>query len=106
MWKRLISLSLTFGLAAAAPPALAQTACGRHDSIAEKLTVEYEETVVGRGLQSAQSLFEVWRSVETGNWTILMLRPDGSACVMAAGIAWTDEEPDTPAVLGEADVPS
>ncbi|WGH77917.1 hypothetical protein [Jannaschia ovalis] len=97
MWKRLISLSLTFGLAAVAPPALAQAACGRHDTIAGKLTSIYAETVIGRGLQNETRLYEVWRSAESGSWTILMLRPDGTACVMASGTAWTDAEPETPA---------
>ena len=91
MWKRLISLSLTFGLAAAAPPALAQTLCGRHEVVVENLTSIYKETVIGRGLHSSHSLFEIWRSSETGNWTIIMLRPDGIACVMASGFAWSDE---------------
>ena len=93
MWKRLISLSLTFGLAAAAPPLFAQTACRDHKAIMESLTTAYDETRIGSGLQSATSLFEVWRSKERGNWTILMLRPDGTACVMASGFAWTDEPP-------------
>lgn len=91
MWKRLISLSLTFGLAATAPPVLAQSACGNHEAIVENLKMTYRESRIGRGLQSPTSLFEVWRSKEEGNWTILMLRPDGVACVMASGFAWTDE---------------
>ena len=91
MWKRLISLSLTFGLAATAPPALAQTTCGGHETIVQGLATDYQESRIGRGLQSSTSLFEVWRSNEKGSWTILMLRPDGVACVIASGFAWTDE---------------
>lgn len=103
MWKRLLSLSLTFGLAATAPPALAQLACGSHDAITGKLKADYAETRIGRGLQSSESLFEVWRSREDGNWTILMVRPDGGACVMASGFAWIDyrESPPTVKVLLE-----
>ena len=98
MWKRLIAMSLTFGLAATAPPALAQTPCGAHEAIIAKLTTIYEETRIGRGLQSPTSLFEVWRSNENGNWTILKLQPDGTACVVATGFAWTDEKNGTKSV--------
>ena len=93
MWKRLITLSLVFGLAAAGPPALAQTTCIDHDHLAKTLAAKHGEEVVGRGLQSATQLFEVWRSSDTGSWTIVMLRPDGIACIMASGFAWTTPEP-------------
>lgn len=93
MWKRLISLSLTFGIAATAPPALAQESCNKHAVVADRLETLFGETVIGRGLQSEVSLFEIWRSTETGTWTILRLNPDGVACVMATGFAWTDAKP-------------
>ncbi|MEL6915076.1 MAG: hypothetical protein AAFP13_11295 [Pseudomonadota bacterium] len=93
MWKRLIAMTLTFGLAAHAPPALAQMRCGGHGDITGKLETVYAETRIGRGLQSPVSLFEVWRAPETGHWTILMTRPDGSACIVASGVAWIDDTP-------------
>lgn len=98
MWKRLITLSLAFGFAASAPPALAQTPCAGHEAIIAKLETIYEETLIGRGLQSQTSLLEVWRSSEKGSWTILVLRTDGTACVVATGFAWTDEEKTPPSV--------
>ena len=91
MWKRLIAMSLTFGLAANAPPGLANTACAAQEVIQDKLRSVYAETRIGRGLQSPVSLIEVWRSKDNGNWTIVMLRPDGTACIVASGFAWTDE---------------
>ncbi|MEL7299887.1 MAG: hypothetical protein AAFM92_05830 [Pseudomonadota bacterium] len=97
MWKRLIAMSLTFGLAANAPPALAQMHCGVHGAITGKLETLYAEARIGRGLQSPLSLIEVWRSQETGNWTILTTRPDGTACVVASGVAWVDDtQPERP----------
>ena len=92
MWKHLIALSLTFGLAATAPPAWAQTPCGAHEAITDKLPAVYGEIRIGRGLQSSMSLFEVWRSRENGSWTILKLRSDGVACIIATGFAWTDDQ--------------
>lgn len=98
MWKRLICLAFVFGLAATAPPASAQTSCAPHELIKKRLVSDYRESLIGRGLQSSMRLFEVWRSSEDGNWTILMLKPDGVACIMATGFAWTDELPRRPFV--------
>jgi hypothetical protein len=99
MWKRLIALTLTFGLAANAPPALAQTACGLHEEMSKTLIQTFDERPLGRGLQTPIRMFEVWTSDATGSWTILLVRPDGLACVMASGQAWTParvEIPGTP----------
>lgn len=97
MWKRLMAHCFVFGLAASAPPAFAQQAtCGSHDKISETLQTQYGESVVARGLQSATRLFEVWRSGETGSWTMLVVLPTGTACVMASGTAWLEEKPVPP----------
>ncbi|WP_343504768.1 MULTISPECIES: hypothetical protein [Roseobacteraceae] len=105
MWKRLISLSLTFGLAAAGPPASAQMVCGLHESITETLESTYDEALVGRGLQSATRMLEVWRAAEEGNWTILAVHPDGLACIVASGEAWIDVPP-RPAGVAESAYPA
>lgn len=99
MWKRLISLSLTFGLAAAAPPAAAQTFCGPYETVSHSLVADFGETRIGRGLESATSLFEIWRSKDKGSWTIIRLDPNGRACVMASGSAWIDEDTPLPTTL-------
>lgn len=98
MWKRLICLAFVFGLAATAPPAWTQSPCAPHKTLTEKLIVDFRESLVGRGLQSSSRLFEVWRSTEDGTWTILLLTPEGTACIVAAGFAWTDEVPRRPSV--------
>jgi hypothetical protein len=91
MWKRLISASLTFGLAAAAPPALAQTICGQYERLKNALTDGYGESMSGRGLQSETRMIELWRSPDTGTWTVLMILPNGITCVVASGTDWQDE---------------
>ncbi|WP_343504434.1 hypothetical protein [Alloyangia pacifica] len=103
MWKRLISLSLTFGLAAAGPPASAQVVCGLHETITETLESTYDEALVGRGLQFATRMLEVWRAAEEGNWTILAVHPDGLACIVASGEAWIDVPPQPAGVAARAD---
>ncbi|MGL4280908.1 MAG: hypothetical protein ACRCS0_11115 [Albidovulum sp.] len=91
MWKRLISASLTFGLAAAAPPAFAQAICGQYEALRAVLTDDYGESVSGRGLQSETRMIELWRSPETGSWTLLMILPSGMGCILASGTDWQDE---------------
>ncbi|MDD9746839.1 MULTISPECIES: hypothetical protein [Marinovum] len=93
MWKRLISLSLTFGLAALGPPASAQMTCGSRETIRSRLETVYQESLVGRGLQSATRMVEVWRASEQGNWTILVVTPEGLTCIVASGVAWSDATP-------------
>lgn len=99
MWKRLFAASLTFGVAAAAPPAHAQVTCDAHDNVSDRLKAKFGENVVGRGLSSETALYEIWRSPDSGSWTVVLLKADGVACIMASGFAWTDAP--TPPV-GEA----
>ena len=75
----------------------AQTSCADRTVITERLAKNYGEKFTGGGLRNSESIFEVWMSDETGSWTIIMTRPDGKACVMAAGTPWRDALPETPA---------
>jgi len=54
-----------------------------------KLKKKYGESERGMGLSGTEVLIEVWSSEKTGTWTIVMTRPNGIACVMAAGDSWT-----------------
>ena len=87
MFKRLLALSLTFGMAALAPPAFAAN-CALRDTVVERLQGKYAEQLTVGGLQSggnAQSVLEIWASDETGTFTVLMTNANGINCVMAAG---------------------
>ncbi len=42
----------------------------------------------GAGLQSPTSLIEIWSSDETGSWTMLLSKADGTSCVIASGVSW------------------
>ncbi|MEM9043485.1 MAG: hypothetical protein AAGC81_02235 [Pseudomonadota bacterium] len=64
--------------------------CGDRVQIVERLKSVYGETMSGGGLRNSSSIFEVWRSLESGTWTILMTQPNGVTCVMAAGTDWRD----------------
>lgn len=95
MWTRFIP-ALAIGIAAAAPPAEAQMPCAKRDMIVKTLDVRFGETRAARGLQSEQRLYEFWRSTESGSWTILMVLPNGVACVVVSGEAWLEDDVEPP----------
>ena len=70
MFKRILSAALVFGMAALAPPVLAQQNCAPRDAIVEQLTEKYGEVIRGGGLHSDSQFFEVWSSKVTGTWSI------------------------------------
>ncbi|MEX2517898.1 MAG: hypothetical protein WD969_01045 [Paracoccaceae bacterium] len=92
MFKRTISAALIFGAAAIAPPVLAdqaQTSCDDRERVIATLQGKHGEVVTGVCLAGEAAVIELWSSPETGSWTLLMTRPDGRTCLMAAGQAWT-----------------
>lgn len=87
MFKRLLGIALTFGMAATAPPAFAQN-CAQRDHIVAKLQDSYAEELAFGGLQKtrgAQSVMEVWTSKKTGSYTVLVTQPNGITCIVAVG---------------------
>ena len=96
MFKRLVSAALIFGAAAIAPPVSAQTtplSCGDHAQMSERLSSRFKETRLGAGLQNPETVMELWSSEETGSWTVLVIRPNGTACVVATGNHWFNTIP-------------
>ncbi len=87
MFKRLLGIGLTFGMAATAPPVLAQ-GCAQRDAVVAKLQDSYSEELTFGGLQKTrgtQSVMEVWSSKETGTYTVLLTHANGVSCIVAAG---------------------
>lgn len=62
--------------------------CGDRTSIISKLSEKYGETPQSIGLGQNNGVVEVFASLETGTWTILMTLPDGRSCLIAAGEAF------------------
>jgi hypothetical protein len=90
MQLRLLPAAAVFGAAALITPvAHAQPTCMARDTLIEQLTERYDEVPVGRGLQSASQLFEVWASIASGTYTVFVTRPDGLACIVATGQNWS-----------------
>jgi len=71
----------------AATPAFAVKCADREQVIAHLQSRFSEQLTVG-GLQRAQdslAVMEIWSSQETGTYTVLLTKPDGTSCIVAAG---------------------
>ena len=66
-------------------------ACAARGEVVAKLAQRFGETLRSVGLQRADGLVEVYASEKTGTWTILVTRPDGMSCLLAAGELWEEE---------------
>lgn len=94
------SFLMSAGLIAAtlaSMPANAQMVCGQHTDVISKLKNSYEEQPVGMGLSTDGGLIEIYSS-ENGTWTILITRPSGVACLVAAGDSWEELKDSVPAL--------
>lgn len=86
MTKMTAMIATLTGLAAA--PLAAQSAdgpCGTRDFFVDQLVETYHEAPVAGGLQSEDSLVEIWASNETGSFTILVTDTSGETCVAFTG---------------------
>ena len=68
-------------------PAAAQMVCGERSVMVAVLASNYGEVPVSMGLASNGAVIEVF-AAPAGTWTIVMIRPNGLACVVAAGEGW------------------
>jgi len=99
MFKRLFAGAMVFGLAATAPPALAQVPCGPRETVTGLLAERAGESLTAFGLRSPEILLEVWTSPDSGSWTLLLSRADGVSCVLATGTDWQTRTP-PPVMMG------
>jgi|SRR5215470_15782906 len=85
-----LSLVIVLPLIAAAAPIVASAAgpCYPRDAIQAELAEHYGERPIGIGV-AAGRLVELLVRPDGASWTILVIRPDGLACPVAAGENWT-----------------
>ena len=75
MFKRTLAMAVVFGVAALAPPVMAQNQrCLPRDVLVQTLETKYSETLTGGGLQNAQRRVEIWSS-QSGSFTVFVTRP-------------------------------
>ena len=85
-----ISIAAALSIAVLGGDAGAQAVCGKRTEIVKQLHKKYGETRRSVGLQQGRGVVEVYASEKTGSWTILLTRPAGESCLMAAGQSWLD----------------
>ncbi len=81
--------ALLIGWGAFSSAAQAQTMCGERRAVVASLENTYSETPVSMGLASNGAVIEILAS-PSGSFTIILTRPNGLSCVMAAGESWED----------------
>ncbi len=88
------SATLLLGAVAIGHPAAADqapAACGPHTDVIKALGDKFHETQSATALTSAGTLLEVLTANDGATWTIIVSRPDGLSCVVAAGQNWQDK---------------
>lgn len=97
------ALGVTVLFQIALPPAAAsaQTTCGLRARIVEVIEERYDEHQRLVALSAGGVVVEFFANAETGSWTYLVTRPDGVACVLAAGDAWDFVAEAPPAPKGQ-----
>lgn len=66
----------------------AQTVCKPWREIVSELGDRYAERPVAYGTQPNGHLLQVFVSEQTGTWTLVTMRPNGTACLIGAGQGW------------------
>lgn len=67
-----------------------QYVCAEREAILGSLSREYKEAPSALGVANNGSVIELLRTTDGQTWTLLMTRPDGTSCVVAAGESWED----------------
>ena len=104
MFKGLIQLCCGVAVCTLASPVAANN-CGERDTVVERLETKFSEQLAMGGLQNTQrtqSVMEVWASVETGTFTVLLTDPNGISCIVAAGTDYFQAERRSPKALDQA----
>ncbi|MDW3208164.1 MAG: hypothetical protein R8L07_21735 [Alphaproteobacteria bacterium] len=86
----LVTAAFVAALALAWPLKVADAqaaACGLRDSVVERLKIGFNETEAGYGVTGSGMVAELFVS-DSGSWTIVITRPDGISCLVAAGQSW------------------
>jgi hypothetical protein len=97
MTRDMFALSFGFAaLIAATDIAHAQSNCAPREVVVERLASGYGETRQSIGLAANNAVLEVFASLETGTWTIVVTTPGGPTCLVASGAAFENLAEDLP----------
>ena len=87
----LLPAVLAAALTGVAADALAAS-CGPREAVARRLAAGYGEHPVAAGVTRGGALIELYTSAE-GSFSVVLVRPDGLACLMAVGEGWQKTPP-------------
>ena len=95
--RRTMTLALLGLLSAPAPafgavPSQAHMVCAPRGNVAARLAERYSEVPGSRGVLRSGEVIEVFVS-PAGSFTVIITRPDGVSCVLAAGEDWQELAP-------------
>ena len=87
---RAVTLAAMVTSGATAASAQSAQTCGPRDEVIERLASKYGETRQSMGLNSTNTVMEVFASLETGTWTITVTTAQGMTCLVASGQAFQE----------------
>lgn len=90
----LLPAALVIATAAFSTPASAQSVCADRAQVLDHLTRAYSERRIALGVAGAGGVIELLTRADGRTWTIILSRPDGSACVLATGEDWQRVSPE------------
>lgn len=73
-------------------PAHADSICGPRADFVKALKDKYQESRRGIGVSGEAAIVEIYTS-KAGTYTIIVTRPDGLSCIIAAGSGWEELPP-------------
>jgi hypothetical protein len=71
-------------------PQQAQVVCAERQALLSSLSRQYKENPSALGVANNGALIELLTATDGVTWTLLVTRPDGTSCVLAAGEGWED----------------
>lgn len=72
----------------AAAPSFAESVCGPRADFIQGLGIQFGEMPTARAMVATGQTLEVLTS-SSGSWTMILTDPDGRACIVGVGEAWT-----------------
>ena len=92
LWGAILGLALAavFFLVIPAFAATPVAVCGSNEDMHKVLFQNHRERVIGKGLAGTQGrgLLELLASPDGKTFSVLLVLPDGQACIIAAGQDW------------------
>lgn len=86
-----IALASLLALVFLSPVQAQQPRCAPHAEMVKLLTGKFKEERRGIGLVNNNRVVEFYVS-DKGSWTIIGTKPNGVACIIAAGKEWNEIE--------------